>query len=73
MSTTVRLSRVIYSDHIVQEARKAYQGLADIYVKVTDDCFLITFNACRYNEETTVREFENYCIGLESKRPEASD
>lgn len=73
MSTLLKLSRAIYQEHIVQEACRAYQGLADIHVTRSDRYMLVTFDACRYDAETTAREFENYCIGLESKRPEAAD
>ncbi len=73
MSATLKLCRAIYRDNTVQEAIEAYQGLADIQLSVSDPYVLVTFSSCRYDEETTVREFENYCIGLENKRQEVSN
>ena len=57
MSTTLKLSRAIYQEHIVQEACRAYQGLADIHVTRSDRYMFVIFDACRYDAETTAREF----------------
>ena len=56
----------IYSLKNVEIVLNLYKELADIKQVVTLDKIILTFNDCRLDEKLTVREFENYLIGLEN-------
>lgn len=48
------------------EAAAAYSALASIEVQKVTDSYMLLFSDCKYDEQTTVCEFENYLIGLEN-------
>ncbi len=56
----------IYSIDNIFEAAKAYKSLAKIKIYTKGMTAEIVFRNCKYDEERTVREFENYLIGLEN-------
>lgn len=62
----IRFSKNIYSQNSIRQACTAYRELAKIDIVEMKDHFLVTFRKCQYDEETTVKEFENYLIGIES-------
>lgn len=43
-----------------------YQSCAVTTVKFKSDYAVVAFWKCKYNEEQTIREFENYMIGIEN-------
>lgn len=43
-----------------------YESYAVITVKFKDDYATLTFENCKYDEEQTIKEFENYMIGIEN-------
>lgn len=62
----LKINSSVYSDKTIKIAIQAYQNLAAITKKNKDDSAEITFWKCQYDEETTVKEFENYLIGIEN-------
>lgn len=62
----VKYNRAVYSDETILQAIKVYQDYAIISVKFRSDYAVVTFGKCRYNEDQTVKEFENYMIGIEN-------
>lgn len=43
-----------------------YESYAAITAKFRDDYAVLTFGNCKYDEEQTIKEFENYMIGIEN-------
>ena len=62
----VKINRSIYSEETITAAIKAYQNHAVISAKIKDDYAVLTFWKCRYDEDLTIKEFENYMIGIEN-------
>jgi hypothetical protein len=62
----LELNRDIYSTKNVNAAREAYRGIAKIVVKEKKGYIRVLFVSCKYGKERTVKEFENYLIGLEN-------
>ena len=62
----LRLRTDIYSLENILNAAEAYKDLAKISVSGKKEVTKIVFRNCKYYEERTVREFENYLIGLEN-------
>lgn len=62
----LRINRSIYSDESIAITLKAYQGYAVATVKYKKDYAIVTFWKCKYDEEQTIKEFENYMIGVEN-------
>ena len=56
----------VYSLESVEKACQVYQGLARIAVKKKANRIIITFVNCKYDADRTVKEFENYLIGIEN-------
>ena len=61
------VSTGIYSVETVRLALEAYRGYASVQVREKNDRITLTFSECRFGEERTVMEFENYMIALENK------
>lgn len=62
----LRLEKSIYHSEKIRDAIRAYHGFADISESVEDGYCVLTFHSCKYDEERTVMEFENYLIELEN-------
>lgn len=62
----IKLSREIYSLNSIVKTKEVYKEYANISQFNSKNNFvLIVFN-CKYNEETTIKAFENYLIGVEN-------
>lgn len=62
----VKINCSIYSEKTIQAAIQAYQNHAVISAKFKDNYAVLTFWKCRYDEDLTIKEFENYMIGIEN-------
>lgn len=60
------VNRAIYSEKALKQAIKDYLPLALIEMNSNADKVNLTFSNCKYDEEKTIREFENYLIGIEN-------
>ena len=56
----------IYSDETIRKAIQAYCALAKMSIKHRKEQVTITFWHCKYDEDRTAKEFENYLIGIEN-------
>ena len=62
----IRLKKEIYSRQNLNEAIKAYGNIARILILPNKDEYVMQFFDCKYGEDRTIKEFENYLIGLEN-------
>ena len=62
----LKLSKEIYSAKNINDAIIMYSDLGKIKLK-SDKCYwILIFTQCKYGTERTIKEFENYVIGLEN-------
>ncbi|MBR0406276.1 MAG: HxsD-like protein [Eggerthellaceae bacterium] len=61
---TLTLRKEIYQKSFVEKAILAYASIARIDVTTKGDYILCAFRQCTYDENLTVKEFENYLIDL---------
>lgn len=64
----LRLNREIYSDQSIERTARAYRGYAVTTVSYDAHYITVTFQKCKYDAEQTVKEFENYLIGVENAK-----
>lgn len=62
----VKINRNIYSEHTIEKAMEIYKNHAVTTLRYKGDYATITFWKCKYDEDQTIKEFENYMIGLEN-------
>ena len=62
----IKLNRSIYSDKAINSALTAYNNLAMFTVDLNSEYATVTFIKCKYDEDQTIKEFENYLIGAEN-------
>jgi hypothetical protein len=62
----LRINKNVYSDATIEKTMLAYKNHAITTVHYTQDYAIITFWKCKYDEEQTLKEFENYMIGVEN-------
>jgi len=62
----MKVNRSIYSDNSIVATMKAYRKHALTTVKYENKYAIITFWLCKFDEGETVKEFENYMIGVEN-------
>ena len=61
------LNNDIYSALNIRIASDAFSGLCSVTVEKVPGSALLVFTSCKYDEDRTIHEFENYLIGLENK------
>ena len=64
--TKIRLNSEIYSENNVKLAVEAYCELARIQVDIQGEYYILQIEDTKYDESRTVKEFENYLVGLEN-------
>lgn len=62
----LELSRKIYSIYNLEKVVEIYKNIAKIEIVTESEKYILFFDNCKYNEQTTVYEFENYLIGMEN-------
>lgn len=62
----IEFSKQVYSLNSVRIVAAVYQNYATITIEEDTERILVTFEKCRFSEERTVKEFENYLIGIEN-------
>lgn len=62
----LKVNRSVYSDATINRTMMVYKNHAITTVSFKQDFAIITFWKCKYDEELTVKEFENYMIGVEN-------
>lgn len=61
----LKINRTLFSDSSIIKTMKAYQNHAKTTVDYNDDYAIVTFWNTKYDENITIKEFENYMIGFE--------
>lgn len=62
----LRLNKEIYSNENILKAVEAYESYAQMSIKEDVNHCILCFVDCKYDEVRTIKEFENYLIGLEN-------
>lgn len=60
----LKLKKELYSLSDIRTAQAAYAGICQLEVGENDTHWLCNFSACKYEEQRTIMEFENYLIDL---------
>ena len=66
MTKELWLNKEIYSKDLIRKTMIEYEDYAKLSVIDYEDYICVLFIDCKYNEDRTVKEFENYLIGLEN-------
>ena len=61
----LKLNREIYSKERIDETIRVFDDYGTIRTKDTAREFFVEFKDCKYDENRTAKEFENYLIALE--------
>ena len=62
----IKINRNVYSDETIKKTIGVYKNHAVITVNYQEDYAVLTFWKCKYDESQTIKEFENYMIGVEN-------
>lgn len=62
----LELSADVYSENSIKQTIAVYKNYAVIKLKKKRNKWILKFSKCRYDEQLTVKEFENYLIGTEN-------
>lgn len=60
----IRLNKELYSIKDIEKAKQSYRNLAEISFMETDCYYILTFDDCYYDEDLTMKEYDNYVIDL---------
>ena len=60
------LKKEIYSACTIETAVSAFRNIASITVESQSQQFVLQFSDCKTDTDLTIKEFENYLIGLEN-------
>lgn len=62
----IQINSEIFSEKTVKQALDDYKRIAKTSMKNKGEYYIVTFWKCKFDEEQTISEFENYMIGLEN-------
>lgn len=62
----LKINRLIYSDDTINRTIQAYRTHALTTVLYKKQYATVIFWSCKYDECETIKEFENYMIGVEN-------
>lgn len=64
----IQINSKIYSEKNIKQALADYKNIAKTSLRKGKSYHTVTFWKCIYDEGQTLKEFENYLIGLENSR-----
>lgn len=64
----LRLNRELFSNQSIERTMQTYKRYATMTVSYDAHYVTVTFRKCKYDAEQTVKEFENYLIGVENAK-----
>lgn len=65
--TKLKLRSDVYTEESIKKVIAVYKTLAEIVIEGQKDGYIrICFINCIYDEKLTIKEFENYLIGVEN-------
>lgn len=62
----LKINKEVFSRRKLELSISEFSNLADIKISDNRDHYLLEFSQCKYDENKTVLEFENYLIELEN-------
>lgn len=62
----IQINSEVFSERTIKQAMNDYKDIAKTSLQVKSKNFIITFWEFKYAEDQTLKEFENYMIGLEN-------
>lgn len=68
MSSTLNLSKDVYPQSCLEMAQTAYNDIATIEITESRRYWQCNFSSCVADDQITMQEFENYCIGLTNSK-----
>ena len=63
---TLPLNSQIYTLDNIEIAKAAYVDITNVDILKRNNYWVLQFTSCKYDENATVKAFENYLIGLEN-------
>lgn len=63
----LKLNKELFRKGSIRQAIGDYVSLCSIEMRETPCEYLLSFSDCKYGEERTMMEFENYLIGMENQ------
>jgi len=63
---SIEIKKELYSENTIFKAVADYKAIARIVMVKKKNTVKLTFIKCKYAEDITIKEFENYLIGLEN-------
>ena len=66
MMKVLNLNKTIFSIDNIKKTAAVYEEYAKIKIKIERMYYKVCFDKCKYDEDRTIKEFENYLIGLEN-------
>lgn len=67
MNNRLYLLKDLYSIDYINDTRIAFSRMAKVSVSEDEKYWICEFTGCKYGLEKTVKEFENYLIGICNK------
>ena len=64
MTNNLYVNKELYSEAVLKEAVLAYSNLASVEIIDRASHWKCVFKKCRFTTSLTIKEFENYLIGL---------
>ena len=62
----LRVRKELFREKCILGTIEAYKYITDVNLQDQSDYWILQFENCKFEENSTVREFENYLIGLEN-------
>lgn len=66
MMKVLNLNKALFSVENIEKTAVVYKEYARINIKTENMYYRVSFDKCKYDEDRTIKEFENYLIGLEN-------
>lgn len=63
---TIKFNRCVYSDETIKQSMNAFCNHVKTKVKFESNYAIMFFSNFKYDENQTIKEFENYMIGVEN-------
>lgn len=64
----LELKTDVYNIENIEKACVAYKDYAKIKIKMKNNRIELIFCKCKYNDDITIKEFENYLINVENMK-----
>lgn len=62
----LRVRKELFREKSILGTIEAFKYISDVNLQDQSDYWILQFENCKFDENRTIREFENYLIGLEN-------